>query len=53
MRVRETVGGYPLGDRPITELEPPPPGPGPGAKVKPSADDGDKREADESHPNEK
>lgn len=50
MRVRETVGGYPLGDRLITELDPPPPGPAPGAKVKPSSNDDAKQEAGDSRP---
>lgn len=41
VKLRDTVGGYPSGDRLITELKPPPPGPAPGAKAKPSnADSG-------------
>ena len=37
VKSRETVGGYPSGDRLISELKPPPPGPAPGAKSKPSS----------------
>ena len=36
VKLRDTVGGYPSGDRLITDLEPPPPGPAPGAKARPT-----------------
>jgi hypothetical protein len=36
VKLRETRGGYPSGDKLISDLKPPPPGPAPGAKAKPS-----------------
>jgi hypothetical protein len=32
VKQRETRGGYPAGDKLISELKPPPPGPAPGGK---------------------
>lgn len=32
VKLRETRGGYPAGDKLVSELKPPPPGPAPGAK---------------------
>lgn len=49
MKLRDTVGGYPSGDRLITELEPPPPGPAPGAKAKLSNADSGKGDSGDSH----
>jgi hypothetical protein len=37
---RETRGGYPAGDKLISELKPPPPGPAPGVKAANSSDAG-------------
>lgn len=39
VRQRETRGGYPAGNKLISELKPPPPGPAPGGK-RPSGDSG-------------
>ena len=49
VKLRDTVGGYPSGDRLITDLEPPPPGPAPGAKEKPSNANSGKSDSGDSH----
>jgi hypothetical protein len=49
VKLRETRGGYPSGDKLISDLKPPPPGPAPGAKAKPSNVDSGKGDSGESH----
>ena len=39
VKPRETRGGYPAGDKLVSELKPPPSGPAPGAK-RPDGDSG-------------
>ena len=39
VKQRETRGGYPAGDKLISELKPPPPGPAPGGR-RPDGDSG-------------
>lgn len=47
-KLRETRGGYPSGDKLISDLKPPPPGPAPGATAKPSNADAGKGDASDS-----
>jgi hypothetical protein len=49
VKLRETRGGYPSGDKLITDLKSPPPGPAPGAKAKPSSAESGKGESGDGH----
>jgi hypothetical protein len=42
VKPREERGGYPAGDKLVSELKPPPPGPAPGSK-RPAGSDGQKK----------
>jgi hypothetical protein len=53
VKLRETRGGYPSGDKLISDLKPPPPGPAPGAQAKPADADTGKSDAANSEPRSK